>query len=1105
MTVEELIENWWGHPGGQEHANFHPFISDLCELLGVPRPGAAEKGKLGSYVYEASIPGGSFRSTKGTGAIDLYKRGHFIMEAKQSYLKPEQEQLDLDDKPQAPSGARYDKLMGDAWLQARNYARNLPSGEPVAPFLIVCDVGRAFEIYVDPAGNGRDYDFFPDRQSYRIELPDLASEAEVARTGKTALELLRAIWTEPKKVDPRFQSAEVTRRVAKSLAEVMEHLEEDQRVRIKDIEESSMRSEVVEETSMFLMRILFCMFAEDTQLLPEKSFQKFLESCLISDEEPDNPNPIDQNQFRVGLERLWSLMGNEGGDRRSLILRADIRYFNGRLFDETKTFPLHANDLEKLIAAAKTDWRRVEPAIFGTLLEQALDPKERSKLGAHYTPRPYVETLVRATIMDVLEPEWESLQLEHEADEAALLEAALAFHDKLATIRVLDPACGTGNFLYVAMELLQALESRVLDLIDKLGGDARPRVGPQQFYGLELNPRAAKIAELVLWIGWLRNRLRDDPDAVPEPVLKRSANLNMGRRGRYDALLELDETGQFNPDDPQPSAWPEVEFIVGNPPFIGKGSAMREYLGDDYVDALMVANPRVAASADFVMQWWDRAAHVLVSDGSALKRFGFVTTNSITQEFSRRVIAGYLTSSPLEEEQEAPTGAEREGATARVAAGATNSSHTPLPQGEKILSLVMAIPDHPWTKATKDAAAVRIAMTVAARGGLEGCLREVTAEAKLDTDTPDIAIASVEGQINADLTVGADVTSAIPLRSNAGLSCNGMMLAGQGFKVLPETAADLTRKSGKDVSEVLKGYIGGGELLRGSSGYSVIDFCGLSEKEARQSYPALYDHLLRTVWEYEEVNKDGRIEKKGRKYNRRKALKEKWWIFAEPRKTFRPALVEIGRYIATTETSKHRVFQFVSTDTLPDHMVVAIGCEDAYKLGVLQSQLHTEWALRTGAWLGVGNDSRYSKSMVFDPFPFPDATKTQRATIAEIAEELDETRKLAIAETPKLTMTELYNLREKLRSGDPLSDKDAQRASAARAGIVDRLHELLDQAVADAYGWGEEWSAGQLGPSEIVARLVALNHERAAEEAEGHIRWLRPDYQIPRFAPEPDD
>ena len=1083
MTVEELIAKWQGTAGGAETSNFKTFAGQLCDVLGVEDASEpSEKGKLGTYEYEASIPGGSFRSAKGTGSIDLYKRGHFVMEAKQSWLKPSDAPLleNAEDRPQAPSGATYDRMMRDAWMQARNYARNLPSTEPVAPFLIVCDVGRAFEIYVDPAGNGRDYDFFPDRQSYRIELHDLASDAEVARTGKTALELLRAIWTDPKSVDPRFQSAEVTRRVARNLAEVSKYLEEG--IRAKGLPEREKNIEI-EESSLFLMRVLFCMFAEDIGLLPERSFEAFLKEAEGNDA-----------FFLNGLRDLFEKMGQENPPNRfSMALKTDVRYFNGGLFEDSKTYPLGGFLVHNLFEAARQNWRRVEPAIFGTLLEQALDAKERSKLGAHYTPRPYVETLVRATIMDVLEPEWEALQHEHEADEAALLDAAKAFHEKLATIRVLDPACGTGNFLYVSMELLQALESRVIDLIQKLGGEAQPRIGPQQFYGLELNPRAAKIAELVLWIGWLRNRLKDDPEAVPQPVLKRSANLNMGRRGRYDALLRLDDMGQFDPDKPIMSDWPDVEFIVGNPPFIGKGSAMREHLGDDYVDAILLANPRVAASADFVMQWWDRAAHMLVADGSSLKRFGFVTTNSITQEFSRRVIAGYLADKapPLQGRGGSAAGAEGVG---DVNAALPDSPHpNPSPEGEGLssLSLVMAIPDHPWTKATKDAAAVRIAMTVATRGQHEGCLMEVTAEAKLDTDDPDINFAPASGIINSDLTVGADVTSAKPLRANEGLSCNGVMLAGQGFKVLPEKAADLARESGKDVSEVLKGYVGGGELLRGGANFSVIDFAGFSEKEARQTYPALYEHLRRHV-------------KPDRDKSRDKSFREKWWLFGRIRPQLRATNEGVDRYIATTETSKHRVFQFVSTSTLPDHMVVAIGSDGAFHLGVLQSRFHTEWALRTGAWLGVGNDSRYSKSKVFDPFPFPDATEAQFAAIAELGEELNETRKLAIAETPKLTMTELYNLREKLRRGDPMSDKDAKRASAARAGIVDRLHEQLDAAVADAYGWGEEWRAGQLGPSEIVARLVALNHRRAAEEAEGHIRWLRPDYQIPRFAPDRD-
>lgn len=266
----------------------------------------------------------------------------------------------------------------------------------------------------------------------------------------------------------------------------------------------------------------------------------------------------------------------------------------------------------------------------------------------------------------------------------------------------------------------------------------------------------------------------------------------------------------------------------------------------------------------------------------------------------------------------------------------------------------------------------------------------------------------------------------------------------------------------------------------------VIDFFGFSEKEARAKFPAAYEHILRTI-------------KPERDKNRDKDIRENWWLFGRPRSEIRPALFGLVRYIATVETSKHRIFQFLEAEILPDNMLVVVGSDDAFLLGVLQSRIHSEWVLKAGAWLGVGNDSRYSKSKVFDPFPFPDPESKQRAAIAELAEELDATRKAALAETDKLTITELYNLRAKLRSGEPMSDAEQRRATKARAAIVDRLHEQLDQAVADAYGWGEEWRAGALSPSEIVARLVALNHERAAEEAEGKIRWLRPEYQKPRF------
>ncbi|WP_420606415.1 class I SAM-dependent DNA methyltransferase [Novosphingopyxis sp.] len=1149
LDVQAFIDNWWGKPGGAEKSNFAPFISDLCELLGVDRPGQSEKGRIGAYEYEASVPKGSFRSLDGTGAVDLYRRGHFIMEAKQSYLKPQQTPFDLgdDNGPRAPSGARYDKLMRDARLQAENYAKNLPAAEPVAPFLIVCDVGRAFEIYVDAAGNGRGYQFFPDKLSYRIELTALADEREIANTGHSALDLLRAIWTDPRSIDPRFQSADVTRVVARNLASVSKYLEDGIKARGLTAFERSLE---IEEASLFLMRILFCMFAEDIGLLPEDRFKDFLKRAESNDA-----------LFANGLADLWSKMNSaDAGARFAHALEADVRHFNGGLFESNRTYPLGGFVIHDLYEAARQNWRKVEPAIFGTLLEQALSAEERSKLGAHYTPRAYVELLVRATIMDVLNAEWEAIEErigemllppspsgegpgvgdiardsaksraptpagrpsglsggqsgsparspKGEGDQVALNLAA-AFHTRLAAVRVLDPACGTGNFLYVAMELMQALEARVIERIETLGGTAKPRIGPQQFHGLEKNPRAAKIAELVLWIGWLRNRLRDDPESIPDPVLERSANINRGQHGGYDAVLAQTETGEPDFANPRTPVWPPAEFIVGNPPFIG-GKDLRARLGSDYAEALWKANPLVPKSADFVMQWWDRAAHILTASGSSLLRFGFVTTNSITQEFSRRVIANYLSSPSSDGEGDQPqAGGGVAGANASEVNPSPSKAGPPPPaaRGEDFLSLILAIPDHPWTKATRDAAAVRIAMTVARRGAHEGELAEVTSEAKLDSDEPEIVLASVEGRINANLTTGADVSAAEKLLSNIGICHDGVKLHGQGFSVTRDQAQQFGLQTREDLKRFVRPYRNGkdinGRTPREVEGKLVLDFYGQTEKRVREKFPEAYQHLLNTVREArrKQVEKSPTADAL--------AYFEYWWVFGKPRPELRVAQANISRYIGTSDTAKHRVFQFINHDVVCDDKVVIVASDTAYILGVLQSAIHVRWALAAGGWLGVGNDSVYVKSKVFDPFPFPDATDEQRSIIADLAEELDETRKLAIAETDRLTMTELYNLREKLRAqasgGDPMSEKDERRAVKARAGIVDRLHQQLDAAVADAYGWGEEWpkdgTAGTLGPSEIVARLVALNAARAAEEANGHIRWLRPHYQIPRFAP----
>ena len=245
---------------------------------------------------------------------------------------------------------------------------------------------------------------------------------------------------------------------------------------------------------------------------------------------------------------------------------------------------------------------------------------------------------------------------------------------------------------------------------------------------MELNPRAAAIAELVLWIGHLQWHVRTKGGMPSEPILRAFKNIVV-----KDAVLVADRRLHAGPPSGR-----SAEFIVGNPPFIG-GKDLRARLGDEYTEALWVAHPHMNESANFVMYWWDRAAELLTRKGTVLRRFGLVTTNSISQVFQRRVMERHL-------------------------------------RAAKAISLVMAIPDHPWTKATPDAAAVRIAMTVGEAGSKEGTLREVAREAGLDTDTPLVDLVEQCGLINSDLTVGVDVTAAGPLQANAGLAHRGVTL-----------------------------------------------------------------------------------------------------------------------------------------------------------------------------------------------------------------------------------------------------------------------------------------------------------------------------------------
>lgn len=1036
-TIENFIARWQGREGGQERANYALFLGELCAVLEVSPPDPANASSAANdYVFERTVREPTRDGTQTHRRIDLYKRDCFLLEAKQSRLTG-------DKKVDAASGSAitgirgrrtadrgWDVLMHNARAQAENYVRLLPVDHEPPPFMLVCDVGHCIEIYANFRRDGKAYDQFPDRSTFRVYLEDLRDPDVRAR--------LAAIWTDPMALDPARRSARVTRDIAERLAKVSLELER--------------AGHPAEDVAMFLMRLLFTMFSEDIGLLPRDSLRTLLEDCVA------NPAILPGM-----LEDLWRAM-DEG--TFSATVRERVRRFNGEFFKDRRALPLGREEIGELLAAASRDWREVEPAIFGTLLEQALDPRERRRLGAHYTPRAYVERLVVATIIDPLRADWAGILSTVERQKMAgrnkdAIGTVQAFHDRLCDLRVLDPACGTGNFLYVALELMKRLEGEVLETIVDLGGQEAltgltgHTVDPHQFLGLEINPRAAAIAELVLWIGHLQCHVRTKGGLPGDPVLRAFHNIVT-----MDAVLTFDGyplpafvDGRETYPNPRRPDWPAADFIVGNPPFVG-GKDLRSRLPPGKAEALWAAHPLMNESADLVMYWWDRAAEILTRKGTRLRRFGFVTTNSISQVFQRRVMERHLSA-------------------------------------KRPLSIVFAISDHPWTKQSRDSAAVRIAMTVAEAGRKEGVLLDVTSESGIDTDAPMLLFRETGGTVNSDLTAGVDVTKAVPLRAGEGICSPGVKLHGAGFIVTPAQAVALGLGKRTGLEKQVRPYKNGRDLTARSRGVMVIDLHDRSKDEVRLHFPEIYQHLQLTVLEDRKAQFGRAPTIDARSYL------ERWWQFGKTRPGLRAAVDGTQRYIATVETTKHRLFQFLDSTILPDNMIVAIANEDAFNLGVLSSSIHTSFALRAGGWLGIGNDPRYSKSRCFDPFPFPDATEPQKTLIRAIAEELDAHRKTVLADHAHLTLTGLYNVLERLRTGTrpaELALKERRIFDDGLVLILRELHDRLDHAVAAAYGW-----PATLAEDELLARLVALNRERAAEEKRGLVRWLRPDYQIPRF------
>lgn len=1028
----------WSDAQGAETANNQMFATELCRLLGVEGPAPQDSNSEYAFEYPVTVSLPGDQST--TNFLDLYKAGHFVWEAKQG-SNDSGKGIGKRLKP------RWQAEMRDAHGQALGYAKSVARPPP---FLIVCDVGFCFDLYAQFDGDLQ-WRPYPAPTKERLFVRDLHQHVDT----------LRAVFEDPHSLDPARHVARITREVAAKLALLATELEK--------VHPSS------EQVATFLMRCVFTMFAEDVKLLPTDLFKNQLETRWVKHPE----------HFAAEVRALWNVM-DTGGQFGFL---GDLLRFNGNLFKNPTALPLNEKQLEMLLDCARCDWSQVEPSIFGTLLERALSPAERHKLGAHYTPRAYVERLVRPTIEEPLRAEWDAVQIvAHQAlqsEKPAALQkarkAVVAFHTKLCNTRVLDPACGTGNFLYVAFDLFKRLEGEVIALEKLLTQSGETlgieglQVSPKQFLGIEVKPWAKQIAELVLWIGYLQWHFRLKGSAKPdEPVLRAYENIEC-----RDAVLDWDDivaatddegkpltrwdgvttkthpvTGKQVPDEtarvevwkyvnPRPAKWPEAEFIIGNPPFIGN-KRMRDALGDGYTEALRKAHKHVPGSVDFVMYWWDLAARKLLAKGSKLVRFGFITTNSITQTFNRRVLAAHM-------------------------------------EAKNPLHVTFAIPDHPWVD-SEDGAAVRIAMTVAAPSVEQGALFTVCSEVERDDGSIDVSLDPANGIIDVALRVGTSTASAKPLESNRPLCLQGCKLVqprkGPGFTLTADERLELLRQR-PSARRFLPRYVVGDDLTNSALRERyVIDFFGHDIDAARQAFP----EGLQLVMDRVKPFRDG---------NARKVRREKWWLFGENAPKLRRASQGLSRFIATSEVAKHRVFSFCPLpETLADGSLAAIAHDDAFVLGVLSSKLHVSWALHAGGTLE--DRPRYQNGPCFDPFPFPDPTDAQKETIRALGEELDAHRKRQQAKHPTLTITGMYNVLEKLRADEPLTAREKVIHEQGLVSLLKELHDRLDVAVFDAYGWPAD-----LSDEQIIERLVALNAERAAEEKRGLVRWLRPEFQNP--------
>ena len=923
--------NKWAPVELRERAGAQEHFIDICRLLGQQTPAEADpKGDW--FTFDKGLD----TSTGGRGFADVWRKDCFGWEYK------------------GPG-----KDLSAAYQQLQLYREDL--GNP--PLLVVSDF-NTFEVHTNFTNTVK--------RVYEFTNSDLTSDETVGDSALTPLQVLRALFEDPERLNPGKLQSKLTEEAAdllRDLADDMRKWNANGKSPVDD-----------QEIAHFIMRMIFCFFASDVGLLPQNALTDLIKR-----------NKTRPDDFRKYTSELFAAMKDGGA-----FMMLDVPNFNGGLFDDTEVPVLIADQIALLERLNGLDWSDIEPSIFGTLFERIIDESKRKQLGLHYTSRDDIELIVEPVLMRPLRETWErekesatayvDWQVQPESEREflrdRLAEILSRFLERLATIRVLDPACGSGNFLYVSLALLKALEKEVIAFGEQYGVPGlTPGVHPRQLWGIETNEYAQELASAVVWIGYLQWKYRNAFDLESEsPILEPLNNIIL-----KDAIVERNGRGDLS--DPE---WPEADVIVGNPPFLG-GKKLRSELTDQYVEDLFtVWTGRVPQSADLCCYWFEKARAQIESGKT--KRAGLLATQGIRGGKNRVVL-----------ERIADTG-----------------------------GIFWAQSDRNWIL---DGATVHVSMV----GFDDGSEKSRNLDGE---EVPYIYVNLKDGM--------TDVTKARRLKENLGTTFQGPVKVGK-FDISDSEAQEMFRSpnpDGRSNRDVIQPWVNGRDIVARSRNRWIINFYQMPIEMA-SLYELPFEYVKRVI-------------KPTREKNNSRQRRAYWWRLGASGQELHNAMQPVDRYIVTPRVSHHRVFVWVSADTLPDSAVVAFARDDDYFFGVLHSRVHELWARSQGTQLReVESGFRYTPTSTFETFPFPCPTPDQETKIADAARHLDFLRQgwlnpaedaVSPSDLKRRTLTNLYN---------------------DRPTWLDIEHKKLDDAVFAAYGWPADLSDG-----EIIAHLLALNLER---------------------------